>query len=421
MTTLGSAIEDGRLAERQTAIRALLARPVLTASGADRADYLLVRRHVDSLRTWLDLNVGWQLTVDSAVARLHKRFTVNDSNITSAVDTVGTPSSGDGTRGLRDDKGDPFTQRRYVLLCLALATLERAQFQTTLGRLADEVVAAVADERFRDAGLEFTLTTRRERSDMVAVVRLLIDLGVLTLVAGEARAFLDDSGDALYDIERRVLATLLATSIGPSTVVADNFAERFSAVLEHPSESSDDLRNRALRRNLTRRLLDDPVVYFADLSESELSYLTHQRRWLTDRISEATGLVAEIRLEGIAMVDPEDDLTDVRMPESGSQGHLTLLLAEFLATHSRVDFDAVVAHVILLIERHGAKWSQATREPGAEFELTKAALDRLERLSLILLDGHSIVPRAAISRYSSGAPVIVGRSVAENLTQPELF
>jgi len=70
-----------------------------------------------------------------------------------------------------------------VLLCLALATLERAQLQTTLGRLADDVVAAMADPRFADAGIEFALTSRRERSDMVAVVRFLIDLGVLTLVA----------------------------------------------------------------------------------------------------------------------------------------------------------------------------------------------------------------------------------------------
>jgi hypothetical protein len=31
------------------------------------------------------------------------------------------------------------------------------------------------------------------------------------------------------------------------------------------------------------------------------------------------------------MVDPDDELTDVRMPEQGTHGHVTLLLAEHLA------------------------------------------------------------------------------------------
>jgi len=381
VTNLGNAIEDGRSAERQTALRALLARPVLTSAGSDRPDYLLVRKHVEPLRTWLDLNVGWQLTVDSAVARLHKRFA----------------ESTNGTRGLRDAKGELFTRRQYVLLCLTLAMLERAQLQTTLGRLADDVVTAMADPRFADAGLEFTLTSRRERSDMVAVVRFLINLGLLTLVAGEDRAFLDDSGDALYDIERRALSTLLATSIGPSTVGAIDFTMRLDAVLEHASDTSDDLRNRALRRTLTRKLLDDPVIYFDDLSEDELTYLTRQRRSITERINEATGLVSEIRLEGIAMVDPDDDLTDVKMPESGSKGHLTLLLAEFLATflatQKSVEREKVVEHVVALIAEYGNRWSQVTREPGAERGLTADALERLERLSLITVQSRSFRAR----------------------------
>lgn len=405
MTNLGSAIEDGRTAERQAALRALLGRPVLTSAGSDRADYLLVRKHADSLRTWLDLNVGWQLSVDSAVARLHKRFA----------------DSPDGTRCLRDDKGGPFTRRRYVLLCLALAALERAQLQTTLGRLADDVVAAMADARFADAGIEFALTTRRERSDMVAVVRFLIDLGVLTLVAGEDRAFLDASGDALYDIERRALATLLATSVGPSTVGAADFTNRLDAILEHPSNTSDDLRKRALRRTLTRKLLDDPVAYFDELSEEELTYLSRQRRSITDRIFEATGLVPEIRLEGIAMVDPEDALTDVRMPEAGSHGHLTLLLAEFLAAHPSVEHEKIVDQVVLLVAKYGNRWSQSTRQPGAERELTTAALDRLERLSLITWHGSTAVPRPAISRYATGTPILIGRKNAEPIAQLELF
>jgi len=89
--------------------------------------------------------------------------------------------------------------------------------------------------------------------------------------------------------------------------------------------------NQHLRQRLTRRLLDEPVLYYDELTEAELAYLTGQRGAITARITELTGLIAEVRAEGIAMVDPHDDLTDVRMPDTGTDGHVTLLLAEFLA------------------------------------------------------------------------------------------
>jgi uncharacterized protein (TIGR02678 family) len=152
-----------------------------------------------------------------------------------------------------------------------------------------------------------------------------------------------------------------------------------------------------------------------------MTYLSRQRRSIADRILEATGLVPEIRLEGIAMVDPEDALTDVRMPEAGSHGHLTLLLAEFLAAHPSIEHEKIVDQVVLLVAEYGNRWSQSTRQPGAERELTAAALDRLERLSLITWHGSTVVPRPAISRYATGTPILIGRNNAEPTTQPELF
>ena len=87
---------------------------------------------------------------------------------------------------------------------------------------------------------------------------------------------------------------------------------------------------------LTRRLLDDPVVYYAELTEDERAYLVNQRHAITGRISEVTGLMPEMRAEGIAMVDPDDKLTDVRMPEQGTDGHVTLLIAAYLAGRARL-------------------------------------------------------------------------------------
>ena len=52
----------------------------------------------------------------------------------------------DATHPARDVRSrQPFGRRRYVLTCLALATLERADAQITLGRLAEQVVLGAAD------------------------------------------------------------------------------------------------------------------------------------------------------------------------------------------------------------------------------------------------------------------------------------
>jgi len=77
-----------------------------------------------------------------------------------------------------------------VLLCLALAVLERADAQITLGRLAEGVLAAAGEPELVTAGVSFTLARRDERSDLVAAVRLLLGWGVLDRVAGDEDAFL---------------------------------------------------------------------------------------------------------------------------------------------------------------------------------------------------------------------------------------
>ena len=53
----------------------------------------------------------------------------------------------------------------------------------------------------------------------------------------------------------------------------------------------------------------------------------------------ANRLVAEIRAEGIAMVDPATSSTDVRMPEVGTDGHIALLVTEISANRVRTTID----------------------------------------------------------------------------------
>ncbi|HEV2782668.1 MAG TPA: TIGR02678 family protein [Actinophytocola sp.] len=393
MSGLSEALDATRVDETRRAARALLRRPLLRAAGKDADEFTLVRKHAGDLRTWFDRNTGWRLLVDSEVARLVKSAAGTDDHTCPARDVR--------TR-------IPFGRRRYVLTCLALAALERAEAQITLGRLAEQIVLAAADPDLAEAGVVFTLDNRDERGDLVAVVRLLLDLGVLSRVAGDEESFVKDSGDVLYDVERRVLATLLATPRGPSTVDERDFEARLAAVTRELEPTTDELRNRMLRHRLTRLLLETPVLYYDELNDAEVAYLTSQRAAITARITELTGLVAEVRAEGVAMVDPSDDLTDVRMPDSGTDGHVTLLLAEFLAARNGepVGETELHAQVRSFAERHRSYWRRTATEPGAEIELTALALARLEALRLIRRDGGSVVGRPALARYAVTEPVI---------------
>jgi uncharacterized protein (TIGR02678 family) len=395
--SLQESLAAQRAAEVRRAARALLRRPLLHAQGPTADDFKLVRTHAAELRTWFERNTGWQLYTDAEVARLRR-----------------TPGSdGDATHPARDPKtGLEFSRRRYVLLCLALAVLERSEAQIALGRLADQVVLAAADPELAAAAVRFSLEDREQRSDLVAVVRLLLDVGVLARVAGDEDAFLKESGDVLYDVERRVLAGLLAARRGPSTIAAADFRGRLAALNDEALPDSDELRNRALRHRLTRRLLDDPVVYYDELTEAERAYLATQRGPMTQRISSLTGLVPEARAEGLAMVDPDDDLTDLRMPESGTDGHVTLLVAEYLAAQQRaVPVFQLTAHVRGIAGEYAGFWRRAALEPGAETSLVALALERLAALGLVTLaevEGRAaVLPKPALARYAVGEATLL--------------
>lgn len=382
-------IEEEERAQRQTALRALLARPLLTA-GADGETLVLIRRHLPELRDWLTRETGWRLTADSGTARLFKT----------------APPAPDPTHPARGRSKEPFTRRRYVALCLALSVLARADAQTTLGSLADEVITAAADPDLEAAGFTLTLEARAGRSDLVAVVRLLLSWGVLTRVAGDEDAYLSGGGDVLYDVARPVLGALLTGARGPSTVSAATFEARLAELTAEPVAETDDLRNQATRRRLTRRLLDDPVLYYDELTDDERAYLTSQRRAITRRIADATGLVPEMRAEGIAMVDPDDELTDVRMPEQRTDGHVTLLVAEYLATRTTATVAELRAFVRKAAAEHKSFWRKGVTEPGAESELLDVALEKLTALRLATAAGATVTSRPAIARFAVEAPVI---------------
>ena len=247
-------------AQRRAALRALLLKSLLVAE-TDAEMLMLVRRHLTELREWLNRETGWRLIADSETARLF----------------MTAPVLSDSTHPARGHNKEPFGRRRYVTLCLALSVLARADAQTTLGSLAEDALTAAAEPGLAAAGFTLTLDSRADRSDLVAVVRLLMSWGVLNRVAGDEDAYLSADGDVLYDVRKPVLAVLLSSTRGPSTVAAQGFEGRLAELTSEPVPETDDLRNLTFRRRITRRLLADPVLYYDELDEDERAYLIGQR------------------------------------------------------------------------------------------------------------------------------------------------
>lgn len=387
--------------EFREGVRALLMTPLL---GPRHESFATVLRHAETLRDWFLRETGWMLEVERGGARLYKR----PADLLSAV------------RGL-----DGYDRRRYVLLCLACAALERADAQITLQLLGEKLLRLAAEPELTALDFSFTLSTRQERRELVSVCRTLLDLGVLARVAGEEEAFVQTGGehaDALYDIHRRALAGVLSGVRGPSSWQPQDaplsLDDRLRALVDEHVADSDEGRRTAVRHHLARRLLDDPVIYIDTLEPDARSYFINQRGAMSARLCEASGLTVESRAEGTALVDEAGLLTDVAMPAEGTDAHATLLVADFLARGYRQlrsdvavtadEFAASVrkADIIDFLRsakvRFGKYWRKSSRVAGAEVELTETAMMRLERLHLIERHGDMISPLPALARFALG-------------------
>ena len=404
-TTLNQRLRDTEEHEQRQALRALLSTPMLFSSGPDAGRFAMVRRHAVWLREWLNHNTGWRLQLDSELARLHK----------SAGD------SSDATRGARDSHSDaPLDRRCYLQICLCLVALHEGERQTVLRKLAERVAELSAeDPLLAAAGMTLNLVEREHRRGFIQAVRYLIDAGVLIRVDGDEEQFVKDSGDVLYNVRRSVLTAFLSARRGPSTITEENFEDRLSQLLAETDPETDEGRARRLRWAITRKLLDDPVLYFDDLTVDERQYFTAQRSRLMREIGDATGLVPEIRAEGVAMVDPEGSLTDCDMPEEGTDGHSALLVAQWLAEKARtnrkgstpvgVSVAELIAHLKKLIQIHRTErkhWRKGVETPGYERVMAEQIVQRLSALRLIRCEGEMLFPRPAIARYIVDEPLI---------------
>jgi uncharacterized protein (TIGR02678 family) len=115
----------------------------------------------------------------------------------------------------------------------------------------------------------------------------------------------------------------------------------------------------------------------------------------------------ERRAEGVALLDQYGGWSDVGLPEAGTRGHATLLLAEWLADQLRaratadliVPFEAIVAHLTNLARKHARHWRKNADTPDGVQQIANESIDILESLGLLDVMRNGIRPKPAIGRY----------------------
>jgi uncharacterized protein (TIGR02678 family) len=380
---LPSAHDVALAAERRTAARLLLAHPLVTSTGPHSDTFPLIRRHADWLAQRFQQVFGYRLLVEASYARLFKAGLGPNS----------------GHRLERPSTGTPFTPRTYAYLTLALSVLVTAPEQLLLSQLVADLRAAAVD-----AGIEITDTGRQaERRTLAAALRQLVDWGVLVETEGQVTAVAEErDGEALLTVDRDLARAVVAGPLAQSRDGADLVRRAADPGFGGP------------RTYVRRRLVETPVVHLDDLTDAEREWLRTRQRREAQAFSELLGLEAEIRAEGIALIDTDDDLTDLHLPGTGTVAQAALLLVERLVERLRPEdpgHPAVGGRLVIgvpvpdgllpglldeLIEEYGRRgtWQRGHLEDRDGF--LAAVLDLLVRMRLIApagpvrADGHGL-------------------------------
>jgi uncharacterized protein (TIGR02678 family) len=301
--TLPSAHDVALAAERRSAGRLLLAHPLVTADGPHADLFPLIRRHGDWLVKRFQQVLGYRLLVDTSYARLFKAGL----------------GIGAGYR-LERSTGTPFTPRTYACLALTLSVLVTAPEQLLLSRLVTDIKAAAAD-----AGVELEGTGRAaEKRTLAAALRQLVYWGVLTETEGSVGAVTqEDGGEALITVDREIARAVVAGPLAQSRDGADLVRRAADPGFGGP------------RTYVRRMLVETPAVYLDELTDAERAWLRTRQRREAQAFSELLGLEAEIRAEGVVLVDPEEEVSDLHLPGIGTVAQAALLLLERLVEHLR--------------------------------------------------------------------------------------
>ena len=389
MSALALTLSTTMAAERSRAIRLLLRHPLLTADAQGKALLEPVVKHRDWLIRWFSEHAGWRLVVDgeAGFARLYK-----------IPPAFAAPRSAEARSGA-------FDRRRYVLLCLLLAALDDVAGQTTLATLA----SALKEQAMALPGVEpFDPDRRSERRAFVDALRWLVDLGVLRERDGALGRYAESGqGDALYDLDERLLNHLIAAPHPPA------LAGDPGRMMHEPAPETQEGQRRAARQHVFRQLLDEPVLYTQELDADTAAWLGSAASFVHRTLREA-GFLVERRAEGLAAIDPEGLSSDLAFPAGdSSHKHAALLLAELWTARVRegrgeeIDQNELLGLVHTLVADLGDRcgWRADYRDPagGAERLLTDAT-QLLFGLGLIQPTATGWAARPAIARFAPAQP-----------------
>jgi len=187
-----------------------------------------------------------------------------------------------------------FTAAGAPLRLRALGSLDECEFRRLLRWLGRALAAAAGVMRQRD-GLREAFVTRDEHAE-----------------------------EALFDIDHVRLADLKATPLALTDI---EHPEQLLAEDYPPTEEGERARR---RHRIARTLVEEPVLYVEELAADERDTYRSQRYRLEPELEELTGLQAERRAEGSALIDRAAALTDVRFPTRSTESLLALLLSERL-------------------------------------------------------------------------------------------
>lgn len=353
-------------AERRAAARLLLRCPLVTPQ-SHPDEFGVLRRHAEELGRMFNQYLGYRLVVEPGFARLHK---------TGLGDHSG--------HRLERSGGAPFTPRTYAYLALTLSVLVTAPEQLLLSELLTSIrVAAV------EAGIDLAdVSPSAGQRAVVAVLTRLLEWEVLHENEGSVGAYVDDDGaEALLtvnrELARRMVSGPISRADGPGELIAG---------AEEPGPGGP-------RHFVRRRLVETPVVYLDELTAVERGWLRQQQRREQRTLEELLGLDMEIRAEGVAVIDPAGELTDIDFPGTGTVPQAALLLAHRLvvrlmpddAGHPaaggrlvigvRIPDELIDSELAALVERHQRHW--ATRFVQAPVALREAVTDLLHRMGLL--------------------------------------
>ncbi|MFE0457854.1 TIGR02678 family protein [Kitasatospora sp. NPDC058965] len=398
-------------AERRAAARLLLRHPLVTADGPHADSFPLIRRHADWLGQRFQQVLGYRLLVEASYARLFKAGL----------------GPGAGHR-LERSTGTPFTPRTYAYLALALSVLVTAPEQVLLSQLVSDLRAAAAD-----AGVRIEDAARAvEKRTMAAALRQLVSWGALVETEGSVGSVAAEAeGEALLTVNREIARAIVSGPLTQSRDGTDLVVRSADPGFGGP------------RTYVRRRLVETPAVYLDELTDAEREWLRARQRREAQAFAELLGLEAEIRAEGIAMIDPEDELTDLHLPGTGTVAQAALLLVDRLVRRLRpaeAGHPAVGGRLTIgvpippglvgelldeLIEQYGrrANWQHAYLESPAA--LRTDVLELLGRMRLVApagplrAGGHGVPAQygatasdgRAVTDVSAARPAVAGEWV----------